>query len=223
MPHSNGGVPRAAPGCIPLHSVIEYDWVQPFAPGPCCAPLTPCPVTRGRLPPDHQGSCSAIGQHLSGPRPPATQLSEWPLVSPFSQLQSGTWWPSAERKVRSGSQPFPQGSQTHLLARGPVNWRGPGNRPGAVSWRAPEPVPRPHTGQTQALRWRWTSPHPPALWPNSSSLHKMQSGGAGLCRLGGLRSLRVRWVLGTGLPQWWQLDSVGNWLWRSLQLSSTSP
>ena len=69
--------------------------------------------------------------------------------------------------------------------------------------------PPAHPASAQALRRQWTSPPSLPLRPKGSdSLHGTQSRGPGPHCLGSLRSLRSSWVLGTWLPQRWQLGRV---------------
>ena len=88
-----------------------------------------------------------------GPSPKQPTVSEWPLVVQWSANSqwSGGHQAGREREVRDRSQPSSWGPPAHQAS-------GCGNRPGAVSCRAPEPSPRPPAGPAQALRWRWTSP-----------------------------------------------------------------
>ena len=113
----------------------------------CCVALSLHPVTRERLPQDHEGSCSAIGQHCSGPRPQATNcqgVAVSGLIQPTPVRQSGGC--QVENQVRGGFPAFSPGSSSSP-GPGPLGKLGsPANRLGVLSCRTPEPLSWPPTG-----------------------------------------------------------------------------
>lgn len=122
--------------------------------GMCCAPYYQVLLTAEPL----VESCSAIGRCHSAPLSPVSNCPWTTLSGPFNQWWEG-WWSSGREWGKRWILAFSPGP-SHSASSQWLSWRGPGNRLAAVSCRAPELWPWLPTGQAQALRRLWTSPHP---------------------------------------------------------------
>ena len=146
-------------------------------------------------------------------------IREWPLALwlqvPLHQ-QSATRW-SSQHKVWWEVDLHPLPGVLRALWLLASRWAGgPGEKLRAMSFKAPEPSPRPPTGEAQALKQQQTSPQSPPFRPNGGgSLHGLQSvgpvprnfGPCDSCFLGFL--LPQRWWLG----EVWGLDPEGATSW----------
>ena len=104
-----------------------------------------------------QLSCSAIGQHCSGPCPLVT-VSEEPLGS---DSVKGRWCGGHQVESEVRDRFRPSGASPAYPALGQwMSWKALGNRLGTLSYKASEPSLRPPLAVVQALRQRWTCPHP---------------------------------------------------------------
>ena len=114
---------------------------------------------------NHYLSCSAIGQHRSGPCSQVT-VSEEPLGK-WLRKRSLVWWSSggawSKRQIQGLS--WRSSSSPSLGPAGELE--GPGDRLGATP-RGLQGLHRPSTTHGPGLEERWTSPPSLSLWPNSS-------------------------------------------------------
>ena len=98
------------------------------------------------------------------------------------------------------TQPFACGHYCMLLSlASAMGWAGGAReQAGGCDIRAPEPLTRLPTGWAQALSLQWPSPPSPPNQTNGSPVTLVIVCGTCPHCLGGLRSLRARWVLAPG-------------------------
>ena len=149
-------------------------WLLPHSPVPLVALLNHWLVPQWPLP----QATNCQWATVSGPAQSLVSTTAGPSHKQLSV--SNCWWPLQSTvgkvvvlrlRLRLETDPgFSQGSP----CLGPVDEQGgPGRRLKAVFRRAPEPSPRPPTGQAQVLRWH--PPSPPLSPHGSHRLNRTQS------------------------------------------------
>ena len=181
--------------------------------------------SRGSSQPKGQTHISCIAGRFFATDPPGKPNCQWTTISPSQPLvgtavgPSPTWAAVREQPLVAhlANGWWSGGHQVESEVKG-GDWGKRWSLGSAGELRGWElcPAKLQSPGQGRPLAWvqawgqHWTSPSSLPLWPNGGSSLPVKPVGLGPGYLGSLRSLRARCILGTWLPQWWQMAQSGD-------------